>query len=181
MLLDQNRFGDHRTCAAGTRESGNRRNEMDESTARSRMREHRNRSRNPRNALKLAIRHRQDPQRGSSGTSPVEYLSLDAHAWILGPNSVPNSDRLQAFCRPREFGCFSQAAAKVLRAPAGQRSRVRPRSPGRQPGRPAARSSTGIRWCRGSGQSYRILLSRWLPHQKSPGSQSRGPHRCHCV
>ena len=30
LLLDQNRFGDHRTCAAGPCESGDRRNEMDE-------------------------------------------------------------------------------------------------------------------------------------------------------
>jgi hypothetical protein len=30
LLLDQNRFGDHRTRAAGTCESGDRRNEMDE-------------------------------------------------------------------------------------------------------------------------------------------------------
>jgi hypothetical protein len=30
LLLDQNRFGDHRTCAAWTCESGGRRNEMDE-------------------------------------------------------------------------------------------------------------------------------------------------------
>jgi hypothetical protein len=29
-LLDQNRFGDHRTRATGTCESGDRRNEMDE-------------------------------------------------------------------------------------------------------------------------------------------------------
>jgi hypothetical protein len=30
LLFDQNRFGDHGTQTAGTRESGDRRNEMDE-------------------------------------------------------------------------------------------------------------------------------------------------------